>query len=251
MIGAGNVSTHISRHLHFKGQQISCIYSRSMESVSVLASELGCAGTADPDKVPEHADFYIVSIPDGAVSEIVSKFRGRKGIWLHTAGALSMEVFQESFSSYGVLYPLQTLSKSQSLNLETTPFLVEGSSEEVSESIFRLASILSTNIHGVDSDSRRIIHLAAVYANNFTNHMVHIGQQILHENELDPKLLDPILKETVRKILDLGAREAQTGPALRNDRETMQKHTELLKQHPEWEKLYTFISRDIGRARDE
>jgi len=128
---------------------------------------------------------------------------------------------------------------------------VEGSSEEVSESIFSLAGLLSTNIQKVDSDSRRIIHLAAVYANNFTNHMVHIGQQILHENELDPKLLDPILKETVRKILDLGAREAQTGPALRNDRETMQKHTELLKQHPEWEKLYTFISRDIGRARDE
>lgn len=250
MIGAGNVSTHISRHLCSKGQRISGIYSRSMESAQNLARELGCPGTDDPDEVPEQADFYIVCVPDGAIPEVLDRFRDRKGIWLHTAGAVGMDVFQGLFSSCGVLYPLQTLSRAREVDLENTPFLLEGSSEKVSESIYRLAGILSTNLHKVDSHTRRMFHLAAVFANNFTNHMVHVGQQILHEQELDPQLLYPILNETVQKILGLGAREAQTGPALRNDLETMQKHVELLKRHPEWEKLYTFISRDIRRVRD-
>ncbi|MEN8203816.1 MAG: Rossmann-like and DUF2520 domain-containing protein [Bacteroidota bacterium] len=251
MIGAGNVSTHISRHLHLKGHRISCVYSRSEESAMTLANELECLGTAVPDEVPDQADFYIVSVPDSAVSSVAGKFTGRKGTWLHTAGALAMDVFKEHYSRYGVLYPLQTLSRTRVLNLEQSPFLVEGSSLEVSETIIRLAGSISTDVQKADSHTRRIVHLAAVFANNFSNHMVHIGQQILSEQELDPKLLDPIIKETFRKILDRGAMEAQTGPALRNDRETMQKHAELLKQHPEWEKLYTFISRDIGRARDK
>jgi predicted short-subunit dehydrogenase-like oxidoreductase (DUF2520 family) len=234
-----------------KGHRILCIYSRHPDSASVLAGELGCLGTADPEEVPGEADFYIVCVPDGAVREVLHTFRERKGIWLHTAGALDMDVFKGLFASCGVLYPLQTLSRNQDLDLNETPFLVEGSSPEVTEALFRLAGSLSTVVQKVDSQNRRMIHLAAVFANNFSNHMVHIGQQLLHENRLDPKLLEPILKETLRKILVSGAGESQTGPALRNDRETMQKHIELLKQHPEWEKLYTFISRDIGRARDE
>jgi predicted short-subunit dehydrogenase-like oxidoreductase (DUF2520 family) len=161
-----------------------------------------------------------------------------------------MEVFDGLQEAYGVLYPLQTLSKDQSISLDSTPFLVEGSSEEVKQTIVKLGESLSSEVHEVDSASRAVLHLAAVFANNFTNHMVHIAQEILDKQQLEKQLLNPILKETVRKILSLGAREAQTGPALRNDRETMEKHRDLLKAHPEWEKLYTFISRDIGRTRD-
>lgn len=250
MIGAGNVSTHISRHLFSKGHRILGVYSRSLESASVLARELDCPAITDPDKVPEQADFYILCVPDSSIPEVLATFKGRHGIWLHTAGAVGMEVFDGLQGAYGVLYPLQTLSKDQSISLDSTPFLVEGSSEEVKETIIRLGENLSKEIHEVDSASRRIIHLAAVFANNFTNHMVHIAKEILDEQQLDKQLLNPILEETVRKILSLGARDAQTGPALRNDKETMEKHRDLLKAHPEWEKLYTFISRDIGRTRD-
>jgi len=161
-----------------------------------------------------------------------------------------MDLFKDFFTHYGVLYPLATLSKNQPANLEKTPFLVEASSPRVSELIFKLAGSITKNVQEVDSDTRKIIHMAAVFANNFANHMAHIGQQILHEQGLDQKLLDPILEETISKIRTMGAKGAQTGPALRNDLDTMQKHVELLKHHPEWEKLYTFISRDIGRTRD-
>ena len=251
MIGAGNVSTHISRHFHLKGHRIWGVYCRSLETASLLASRLDCPAITDPARVPEQADFYILCVPDNSIPEVLARFKGRHGTWLHTAGAVGMDVFEGLQQSYGVLYPLQTFSKTQSINLDSTPILVEGSSEEVKKTILRLGESLSSEVHEVDSASRRILHLAAVFANNFTNHMVHIAQEILDEKQLERKLLDPILQETVRKILTLGARDAQTGPALRNDMATMEKHRDLLKAHPEWEKLYTFISRDIGRTRDK
>jgi predicted short-subunit dehydrogenase-like oxidoreductase (DUF2520 family) len=250
MLGAGNVSTHISRHLHSKGHRISCIYSLTLESASLLADEFGGIATTDLHEVPDLADYYIVCVPDQAVLSVLSHFKDWKGTWLHTAGALPMDLFKGFQSRYGVLYPLQTLSKEQGVDLSNTPFLVEGSSAEVTETLKKLADNITTNVQELDSEKRLIIHLAAVFANNFTNHMVHIGQLILQENELDLKLLDPILEETVRKIGLVGAGAAQTGPALRKDQETIQKHLELLKNHPEWEKLYTFISRDIGNTRE-
>ncbi len=250
MLGAGNVSTHISRHLHSKGHRISCIYSRTLESASLLADEFGGIATNDLAKVPDQADFYLVCVPDQAVTSVLSLFKGWKGIWLNTAGALPLDLFKGFQSRYGVLYPLQTLNKNQDISLASTPFLVEGSSADVTESVKKLAANITTNVQEIDSEKRLTIHLAAVFANNFTNHMVHIGQRILQENHLDLKLLDPILKETVRKIGLVGAGAAQTGPALRKDQLTIQKHLELLKNHPEWEKLYTFISRDIGNTRE-
>jgi len=250
MLGAGNVSTHISRHLHSKGHRISCIYSRTLESASLLADEFGGIAATDLDEVPDQADYYIVCVPDQAVLSVLSHFKDWKGIWLHTAGALPINLFKGILSRYGVLYPLQTLSKERGVDLSHTPFLVEGSSAEVTETVKKLADNITTNVQEIDSEKRLIIHLAAVFANNFSNHMVHIAQRILQENNLDLKLLDPILKETVRKIGLMGAGAAQTGPALRKDQLAIQKHLELLKNHPEWEKLYTFVSRDIGNTRE-
>lgn len=249
MLGAGNVATHISRHLNSAGHTISSVYSKTGESAMKLAEELRCPWTSNPEEVPRSADFFILCVPDQVIPAIVRKFQDRKGIWLHTAGALSMNVFEGFQSRYGVLYPLQSLNKKRPVSWEETPFLVEGSSTEISEVISVLASSFTRHVHELNSSSRQVIHLAAVFANNFTNHMVHIAQQILSEQDIDLKLMNPILKETFSKITELGAAGAQTGPALRGDEETMQKHMELLKKNPEWEKLYTFISRDIGRSR--
>ncbi len=213
-----------------------------------LAEELRCIWTSNPEEVPPSADFFFICIPDQEIPTIVREFQDRKGIWLHTAGALSMEVFVGFQSRYGVIYPLQSLSKKRPVSWEGTPFLIEASSRETLEVIRVLASSFTRNVHELNSLSRQGIHLAAVFANNFTNHMVHIAHQILMEHDIDVELLDPILKETFSKITEIGAADSQTGPALRDDTETMQKHLDLLKKHPEWKKLYTFISRDIGRS---
>jgi len=250
MLGAGNVSTHISRHFHSAGQRISCIYSRTEESAQRLSGELGVPGTSDIERVPREADFFILGIPDRAVAEVAEQFREFKGTWLHTAGALSIELFQGIFKQYGVLYPLQSLSRDRKIKKGHIPFLVEASSPGVLKKIIDLASSISERVEEVDSSVRLKVHLAAVFANNFSNHMVHVAQQLLEEANLDSGLLDQLMEETFHKLREMDSFSAQTGPAMRGDRDTINKHIELLKDHPELQKLYTFISRDIERSRE-
>lgn len=214
-----------------------------------MAGELDTVGTDNPDLVPREADFFILCVPDWAVAEVAAKFSENKGIWLHTAGGLSVEVFQGIKEEYGVLYPLQTLSRDRKIRLGHIPFLVEASSQQVLEKIKDLAASISGKVEEADSPARLKVHLAAVFANNFSNHMIHVARQIMEEACLDPGLLEPLLEETFLKVKEMDPGNAQTGPALRGDRETMNKHRELLKDHPEWEKLYTFISRDIEKFR--
>ena len=251
LIGAGNVATHVSRHLHAQGHRIGCVWSRTLDSAQELAAKVGAKAYTLISEIPRKADFYILAIPDGAVAKVAAEFADCQGIWLHTAGALSIDVFKGLNSEYGVMYPLQSLSKAQSLRLEHIPFLVEGSTQEVSEKVFDLATSISGRVEKADSNTRLYIHLAAVFANNFSNHMVHIAHAILKDHNLPVTMLDPLLEETYQKILSVGPKEAQTGPAVRDDQITMKKHIELLKNNPEWEKLYTFISREIDRSREE
>ncbi len=249
MIGAGNVSTHISRHLHLAGHTIACVYSRNQETAGTLAHEVHSTGVTQLDAIPDKADFYLVCVPDDIIPEIAGKLSDRKGVWLHCAGALSMDVFSATHTEYGVMYPLQSLSKELPVMLTDTPMLVEGSSPKVTATVRLLADSISGNVYEMNSDSRLLVHLAAVFANNFTNHMVHIAQQILKDHDFDLGLLEPLLNQTYHKLTEMEAVNAQTGPAVRMDEETMQKHRELLEKSPEWKNLYTFISRDIGKAR--
>ena len=249
VFGAGNVATHVSRHLHSVGHNITCIWSRTQERADRLAADVGGVGISDPGKVPSGADFYLVAVPDRAIPHVTGSYKGLDGIWMHTAGAVSMDVMEKDFEKFGVLYPLQTLTAERPVSLEDTPFLVEGSSQQVTRLIHTLASSISKTVIEMDSSRRMVLHLAAVFANNFSNHMVTIAEQILNENGGDLSLLAPILRETFLKIEEMGPESAQTGPAIRNDRVTMSKHLELLKAYPEWEKLYTFVSRGIERTR--
>jgi predicted short-subunit dehydrogenase-like oxidoreductase (DUF2520 family) len=244
------VATHISRHFHARGHKILCVYSRTKETAQSLAGELNTKGTADPEQVPRKADFFIFCLPDRFMAEVAGQFRDREGIWLHTAGALSMDVFQGIARDYGVLYPLQSLSRERKIRMGHIPFLLEASSPLVMGMIKDLVSRISDHVVEADSATRLRFHLAAVFVNNFSNHMVHVAHKLLAESHLDPKLLDPLMEETFQKLRELDPRTAQTGPALRGDRETMDRHIELLRDHPEWEKLYTFISRDIERFRE-
>jgi len=238
------VATHLALHFQKAGHRVTCIYSRSGISAQRLAERVGATGTRSPAAVPRESDFYFACVPDGVVPEVSRRFAGYRGIWLHCAGALPMDVLA-AHPRYGVFYPLQTFSRELPLSPDTIPVLVEGSSGEVTGEIRKLAGSVSGTVRPMATPDRLALHLAAVFANNFTNHMVHIAQQILRKNGIDQQLIFPLLEETIRKLSAMEAADAQTGPALRGDRETMQRHLELLKAYPEWENLYTFISRNI------
>lgn len=239
------MATHLAAHFQKAGHEVTCIYSKTSTSAARLAGMLGTKGTHTAGDIPRNADFYLLCVPDSVVARISASFTGYQGIWLHCAGALPMDVMSGAHERFGVLYPLQTFSRDHPLSLADTPFLIEGSSEEVTAMIWQLAGSISRSVHPADTPSRLAIHLGAVFANNFTNHMVHVARQILDANAIDPQLIVPLLEETFHKLTTMKAADAQTGPALRDDHETMKRHLRMLKKYPEWEKLYTFISRDI------
>jgi predicted short-subunit dehydrogenase-like oxidoreductase (DUF2520 family) len=248
ILGAGNVATQLARHLHDAGHTISCIYSRDPDHASILASEVEAASVSNPEELPDSADYFLVAVTDQAIPGLMGACRGKKGIWMHTAGSVGMDVFGDDHPECGVFYPLQTITRDHPLRMDEVPILVEGSSPKVAARIMNLAQSISRNVHIMDSEKRLVVHMAAVFASNFTNHMVHIAQQILEDQQVDPDLLVPLMKETIRKASDQGAGASRTGPAVRGDTTTMRKHLEMLESHPEWEKLYTFISRELGRT---
>jgi len=239
------VATHLARHLHAGGHRIGWVWSRNLKKAEALALETGGRATGDLEEVGTGSDFYLLAVPDSAIVPVATKFKGAPGIWMHTAGAVPLSNLAPLFERSGVLYPLQTLTRERNLSLSATPVLTEGSDPHTATEIHRLASSISTRVTEADSDQRLVIHLAAVFANNFTNHMVAVAREILADRGLDQTLLDPLLDETWAKFRAMGARQAQTGPALRGDRETMEKHLELLKVEPGWQKIYTFISQNI------
>ncbi len=249
VMGAGNVATHYSRHFYSRGFTITTIYSRTLSRAGRLAAEVGAKATDRPEEVPSSSDFYLLCLPDGEVIRTAARMKGHRGIWIHTAGALPLRELSDIHPLSGVLYPLQTLSRERSVDLGKVPLLIEGSTGEVTARIRELAETISSDVRESDSAARLVVHLAAVFASNFSNHMVRIAQEILSGAGADPGLLDPILEETCSKMREMGPAAAQTGPALRGDEGTMKKHLELLERYPEWRKLYTFMSRDIGRSR--
>ena len=239
---------HISRHLHLAGQHVACIWSRSHEKALKVAAVSASVAVSRSEELPDDADFYLLAVSDDSISTVARQFKGRGGIWMHTAGAVSMEVLEPNFAECGVFYPLQTISAQRQVSLGDTPFLVEACSEKVNEKICALAATITSSVVEMDSFGRSRVHLAAVFANNFANHMATIATRLLEENGVEKSLLEPLLRETFQKITETGPAGAQTGPALRGDELTMNRHLELLKGHPEWEKLYTFVSRDIKRS---
>jgi predicted short-subunit dehydrogenase-like oxidoreductase (DUF2520 family) len=214
-----------------------------------LAGEVGARPTDRREEVPLKADFFLVALPDGEVAAQAELFSDRKGIWVHTAGALPMNLFTPFHKEYGVLYPLQTLTRERLISMQQVPLLVEGSSPAVTDDIKTLASSISEEVREVDSRTRLVIHLAAVFASNFSNHMAGIAEELLRKEGESYRLLLPLLHETIDKLEEMEPAMAQTGPAARGDEGTIAKHLELLREYPEWQKLYTFISRDIAKAR--
>lgn len=250
MLGAGRVATHLARHLHLAGHRILMVWSRTSEKAEKLARELNAQAGTRREELPAGADFYIMAVPDREIPLLAEQFSGRGGTWLHTAGAVGVEPLEEHFTRFGVLYPLQTFSLDRDVDFSELPILVEGSRREVTAGIRTLAESLSRRVEERGSEDRLLIHLAAVFANNFSNHMILIAESLLKDRGLDPELLHPLLEETIGKIKETGAEKAQTGPAMRGDVSTMDRHRELLKDAPDMEKLYTFISREITRTRE-
>jgi len=244
-IGAGNVASHLVKSLCASGFRLMQVYSRTIESANALAEPVNSASVTSLSEILTEADFYLVSLPDAVLPVFLNDFRTHDKLIFHTAGSHGLEVFGGNYQKCGILYPLQTFTKNVELDLKAVPFLIEAADNKTLSEIEGIADAISDKVFVTDSETRRWIHLAAIFASNFTNHMYVASSQILKERNLDPDILKPLIEETFRKSRTVDPSEAQTGPAVRNDFNTIEKHIKMLERLPFLQKIYTFTSQSI------
>jgi predicted short-subunit dehydrogenase-like oxidoreductase (DUF2520 family) len=251
LIGAGNVGWHLARHLENAGHQLREIYSRNFKNARKLVDSLYDAyPTASLDFSESDAQIFLLAVADDAIPAIVSEIILPENVILaHTSGSKGIEILSDLKCTTGVFYPLQTFSKAKEVDFEEIPILVEGENKATEKELIALAKSLSNEVQAVNSDQRRTLHMAAVFACNFTNHLLTISKNILETEDLSFDLLRPLLLETVYKALELGPENAQTGPAARKDLATIKSHLNSLRINPELAQIYRLLSESIMERR--
>ena len=247
ILGSGNIAWQMSKKLKKEKQKILQVYSRKIASAKKLAAIHKCAYTSSLKKINPEADVYLFAISDDAIKNVGDKLQylnSSNKIFIHTSGSIPSNVFKSTFDNYGVLWPPQSINKEIKIDFSKVPLCITADKKTLA-SAKKVAKLLSNNTYILNDEQKKKLHLAAVFANNFSNHMAAVAENICKENNLDFKILHPILKETFEKIIKVGPLAAQTGPASRADQKTMKQHKTLLKEDLTLQKIYTLISKDI------
>lgn len=245
IIGAGNLATRVALELHNQGVEIVQVYSRTVTSALTLAKLIGCNYVTRPEKITSDSDIYLISVSDMAFSGLLKEIKFNNKLIAHTAGSIPMEDLKNYSSNYGVFYPLQTFSKYRDVNFSRIPFCIEGNSPENEQTLVDLASVISKDVRVITSEQRKQLHLAAVFASNFVNHMYSIASELLQQKDLPFDIIRPLIAETASKVKNMTPRAAQTGPAVRNDKNIMTEHLSMLNQNAKLKKMYSMISENI------
>lgn len=243
--GAGRVASSLCMEFFRNGFIIEKIVSLTPDNGKELADS-SHAEWSDDLSFPESTDIIIVAVPDHSLSDVIDRIKcGRKTVVAHTAGSYGKDVFPQNIVHRGVFYPLQTFSKERRINFNSLPFFIEASDELTREMLINLVRSTGGRIYEADTEKRKLLHLSAVFACNFTNYMLRIGKELAHEAGFDFDVLEPLIRETISKSLSNGPENSQTGPAARNDVNTLSVHLDLLSSSPELQQVYKVISDSI------
>ncbi|WP_276359763.1 Rossmann-like and DUF2520 domain-containing protein [Daejeonella sp. H1SJ63] len=245
LLGSGNVATHLGRAFKMAGQTVSQVWSRNLLHAAELADTLAAEPVTDLFDLEPDADLYIISVKDEGIADLASRLKLNDKLVVHTSGTTGISALEGVSSKFGVFYPLQTFSKVKSVEFRQIPIAVEGNTPEVCALIRSIADRLSENVIELDSEQRRTLHISAVFACNFTNHLFALAKELLEEQKLDFDLLRPLIAETAEKIQMNDPASVQTGPAVRGDVSTMSAHLELLRNKPELKLIYEKLSQSI------
>lgn len=245
-IGAGNVATHLATELYRKSFDIIQVYSRTLESASALAERVNAIPVTDIASVINDADLYIFSVKDSVLDSMASQLPKNDGIWIHTAGSVPLDIFSKYTGSYGVIYPFQTFSKDRIVDWPDIPVFIEASDTCTLNTLQAIAGQLSDKVSELSSEDRKYIHLTGVFACNFTNHMYTLSELFLKKVNLPFNIALPLIDETASKVHSLTPGEAQTGPAIRYDKNIIDKHMEMI-EDKKIKEIYRLISENIHR----
>jgi predicted short-subunit dehydrogenase-like oxidoreductase (DUF2520 family) len=244
IVGSGNLATQLAKAFYKKGIAINQIFSPNIKNGVALASLVNSKAINNFDDLAP-VDLIIIAVSDSAISEISNSLQHLSCMVVHTSGSTSIDIFHNR-TNFGVFYPFQTFSKNVDIEFTQIPILIEANTLRNQELLICLATILSSNVQVVNSLQRLKLHLAGVFASNFSNHMYAIAHQLLNESGLSFEMVKHLIEETTRKALQSNNPAlVQTGPASRNNFHIMESHKELIADRPLWQKIYTFVSDSI------
>lgn len=234
LIGRGRLATNLEHALLSAGHEVASINSRTLEAL------------------PLEADVYIVAVKDAALADVIrAATKGRESqLFVHTAGSMPMDIFKGLTVHYGVFYPMQTFSKERLVDFNNISVFLETNDAVSMERLKMLSTTLTTHIYELDSEGRKHLHLAAVFACNFVNHCYALSAEVLAAKGLPFSVMLPLVDETAQKVHELSPREAQTGPAVRGDQNVMQMQANMLAGNPAVKQIYEALSNDIQRLAD-
>jgi predicted short-subunit dehydrogenase-like oxidoreductase (DUF2520 family) len=244
-IGAGKVSEALCHQLYSSGCKIQKIVSRTEKNGLALAKLCNASWSAQFDfSVTD--DVIITAVPDDALEEVLRKIRCHNNTLVaHTAGSIGLDVFPSTLKHAGVFYPLQTFSQKRKIDFKDLPFFLEASDRHSCSILEDLTELTGGKPYFVTAEQRKLLHVAAVFVSNFTNHMLSSGKQIAEKAGLPFEVLKPLIKETFQKAMETGPENSQTGPAYRNDEGTIKRHIDLLSFSPELQNVYIELTKSI------
>ena len=244
LIGSGNVATILGRLILQSNQNIVQVISRNVLHAKELADELGTAYADFTEAVDASCDLIIIAVSDTGIEDLFANIIQNDTLVLHTGGSVSKDVLSRYSKNFGVLYPLQTLRKEMA-TIPVIPFLVDGSSPEVIETIEKFAGTLSQNVTRATDEERLKIHAAAVIVSNFTNYLYAIAEDFCNKEHIDFNILKPLILETAHRVETASPMEVQTGPAIRKDIQTLDKHLKLFNKYPKLKTTYLRMTDSI------
>lgn len=244
-IGAGNVAWHLAQALYDAGHHIVQIYSRTKESAEALARLVNAQPITNYAEI-EPAHIYIYSLKDDVLQWAANNVKITKGLHIHTSGSIPMSIFKASKTNYGCMYPLQTFTKAKSVDLRKVPFFIEANNDDNEKKINELVRTMSQKTYHLSSEDRQTLHLAGVFACNFTNLMYIKAEKILQSKSLPFEVIKNLITEQVNKAKKIGPKAAQTGPAIRGDRRTIDKQIAMLANEPQWQEVYSLLTELIA-----
>jgi len=245
LIGSGNVATHLGAAFKNAGHKIVQVYSQNEQHSALLAYHIGAEAITDLTQINPKTDVFIIAVADDAIAGIAEQLAKHNILIAHTSGATSLYNLTAFTDKAGVFYPLQTFSKTKEVDFRTVPLCIEGTNQDITQTLKELAQSISNNVYTIDSNQRKTLHLAAVFACNFPNYLYRVAQQLLAEQNMPFDLLRPLILETAEKVQEHFPAEVQTGPAIRRDQQTILNHLQMLKNKPELEQLYRLLSQGI------
>ena len=240
IIGYGNVAKHlIDAFLKAENIIVNQVYARSLNNIAHLKNSVSITNNLT---LLKDADVYIIAVSDAAIQEVSASIPNNNGLVVHTSGSVGMNSLKNK-GRKGILYPLQSFSKDKAVNFNEIPFCLEAENDEDLVLLEKVTSAIGDKIYHINSKQRQQLHVAAVFVNNFVNHMYKIGQDVCQDYDVPFEILHPLIKETAAKIAFLTPSEAQTGPAKRNDKNTIENHLQLL--NDDQQKIYKLLTKSI------